>query len=244
MDGVKPETEKRKYILIVEKNVDDRFQTSMLLQRLGYNTFGTSVAAEAVDFMFVAPPAAIIAEAGPASASLVYRLKKSPGFMDIPIIILLTAPDPAMDERVKRGEYAAQMNKPIDAEELGRIVREVIDKTRRHNARIFTRLKAAIDDSYASDKEFVTVLSEHGMFIQTPEPRSINKSISVNFEVNSRAIKVEAMVLYTTEKDAGPFREAGMGVKFTKISEEDRALIKAYILEDISEDAPLKNPQS
>lgn len=235
MDGVNPETRKKKYILIVEKSVDDRFQTSMLLQRFGYNTFGTGVAAEAVDFMFVAPPVAIIAEAGPTSASLVYRLKKSPGFTDIPIIILLAAPDPSLEERVKRGEYAGLVKKPVNAEELYQVVQAVIEKTPRKNIRIYTRLCAAIEDSYACDKEIVTVLSEYGMFVQTPEPRSISKIFPVSFEIKERTIRVEAVVLYTTENEGGPFREAGMGLKFTKINPEDSALIKAYILEGVQE---------
>jgi len=237
MDAGNPEAKKRKYILIVEKNVDDRFQTSMLLQRFGYNTFGSGVAAEAVEFMFVAPPAAIVAEAGPTSASLVYRLKKSPGFTDIPIIILLGAPDPALEERVRRGEYAALVKKPVNAEELYQTIQAVVEKTPRKNIRINTRIRAAIADSYAGDQEFVTVLSEHGMFLNTPEPRSINKVVPVSFEIKGRTVTVEAMVLYTTEDEGGPFREAGMGMKFAKIGPGDSALIKAYVLENVNGDA-------
>ena len=74
------------------------------------------------------------------------------------------------------------------------------------------------------------------MFVQTHELRAINKILAVSFEVKDRIIKVEAIVLYTTQDKAGPFREAGMGMKFTKISDEDRALIKEFILEDVNRD--------
>ncbi len=47
-------------------------------------------------------------------------------------------------------------------------------------------------------------------------------------------ISLEAVVLYSCSSGEGPFREQGMGMKFVKISPQDRALIKAYILEEVS----------
>jgi len=48
-------------------------------------------------------------------------------------------------------------------------------------------------------------------------------------------INIEAVVLYTTTFDEGPFKEPGMGMKFVTISRADRDIIKAFILEWINE---------
>lgn len=231
---------KKGYVLIVEKNVDDRFLTSMLLQRFGYNTFGTNNSAEAVDFMFVAPPVAVIAEAGQTSSSLLYRMKKGPGFADVPVIFLTATPDPALDDRVKRGELAAALVKPVRAEDLYRVIQSVVEKTPRRNIRIATSLPAVVDDGVSSRDEYVTVLSEHGLFFQTFEQRQINKVLPISFKVKGRTIKITAVVLYTTSLDEGPFKEPGMGMKFVSISSDDRMLIKEYILAEVHEDIAQK----
>jgi len=230
---------KKHYILIVEKNIDDRFLTSMLLQRFGYNTFGSGSATEAVEFMLVAPPAAVFAEAGATSSTLVYRMKKAPGFADIPVIFMAAPSDSAPQDSA----LGAVIRKPINAEELYRVIQSVVEKTPRRNIRIATSLPANVEDAYGGKGELVTVLSENGMFIRTGEPRTIGKIVPVTFELRGRTIRLEAVVLYTTELGEGPFREPGMGMKFTKLGPEDTALIREFILADVHEELAPKKPE-
>jgi hypothetical protein len=71
------------------------------------------------------------------------------------------------------------------------------------------------------------------MFLRTLEPRPANARIPVSLEINGKPIKLEAVVLYTTTFDDGPFKEPGMGMKFVNISREDRNVIAAFIVEQI-----------
>jgi hypothetical protein len=71
------------------------------------------------------------------------------------------------------------------------------------------------------------------MFFPTEEPRPLNTVVKVDLEIGDRTLKFEAVVLYSYELETSPFKEAGMGMKFVKISPEDQAFIKAYILEQI-----------
>src|SRR4030067_272431 len=135
------EEKKRRYVLVVDSNVDDRFAMSMMLQRLSYNICTARTVEEAIEFMCVAPPSGILAEAGPTGSGLLARIKKDPRFSDVPLI-LLSAPDRALEERARKGEFAACLRKPVDVEELYRAVESVIEKGLRRNLRIATKLKA------------------------------------------------------------------------------------------------------
>jgi hypothetical protein len=84
-------------------------------------------------------------------------------------------------------------------------------------------------------KGYVSVLSEYGMFIRMYEPQDLHAIIPISFKLKDQIISLEAVVLYSYALEASPFREPGIGVKFVKISPEDHAFIKQYILEQIQE---------
>jgi CheY-like chemotaxis protein len=223
-------TDKNKmYLLVVDFSVDDRFSTSMLLQRYGYNICTANSGTEAISFMHVAPPSVIVAESS-ISIGLAYRLKKDVRFSNIPIIVLAKASDLDLDQRLQRGEFAACLNKPVDPEKFYQAVQVALGQNRRKNIRIETSLLARLD---GVDEGIVSVLSEYGMFFPTEEPRPLNTVVKAELEIGDKTVKLEAVVLYSYELETSPFKEAGMGLKFLKISPEDQAFIKAYILEQI-----------
>lgn len=220
------------YILVVDNNVDDRFQTGMLLQRFGYSICTASTPEVAIDFMHVATPTAIVAEAM-AGTRLYSRIKKDTRFSDIPIILLARIPDLDHDLRVRRGEIAACLLKPLDVEKFYEAVQAWVEKTPRKNIRINTSLPAKLENRADGGKGLVTVLSEYGMFFMTEEPQDLNEHIMVSVEINGRTVTFEAIVLYSYSLEASPFKAPGMGLKFTKISAEDQTFIKAFILESV-----------
>ena len=54
-------------------------------------------------------------------------------------------------------------------------------------------------------------------------------------KIKGRLIKLEAVVLYVTNFGEGPFKEPGMGMKFVKISPEDRKWIATFIHDQLEE---------
>jgi hypothetical protein len=70
---------------------------------------------------------------------------------------------------------------------------------------------------------------------KSPSPHPINTIIPAVFEINGRLVKLDTVVLYTTNFDEGPFKEPGMGMKFVKISRADRNRIAIFILEQLEE---------
>lgn len=217
------------YFLVVDFNVDDRFFTSMLLQRFGHNVCTAGSTEEAFSFMQVASPSVIIAESI-IGTQLASRLKKNTRFVDVAIIVLAKAPDLDLDMRLRKGEFVACLTKPVDEEKFRRAIQTALERSRRKNIRIETSLLARLA---GIEEGIVSVLSESGMFFPTEDPRPLNSTVAAELEIGERTIKLEAVVLYSFESSTSPFKEAGMGMKFVKISPDDQAFIRSYILEQL-----------
>jgi CheY-like chemotaxis protein len=223
----------RPFMLIADNNVDDRFQTGMLLQQFGYNIFTTTSAGKALAVMSVTPPLAVFADAGEISRAILTEFKNKPENYDIPLILLSTTPNAILEGRTQRGEFAGFLRKPIDAEKLYLIVESAVLKGPRRKIRIATSLRATVSGELGLAEGLVTVLSENGMFFRSLDPYAIQSHLTVNLEIKGRPIALEAEVVYSCNFDEGPFKDPGMGMKFVEIKPEAQAIIKAFILDEI-----------
>jgi CheY-like chemotaxis protein len=75
MNGTGADERARRFVLVVEPNVDDRFTVTMLLQQFGCTTCGAASAEEAVDFLSIVPPVALVSEAGKTGAALLAGIR-------------------------------------------------------------------------------------------------------------------------------------------------------------------------
>jgi CheY-like chemotaxis protein len=222
-----------RYILVVDTDWNERFTLSMLLQRFGYTVASSSSAQEGIEFLCVAPAVAVFAEAGTVGDELVKRLKADARFRDMPLVMVSSAPDSCLEERMKQGELAGLLRTPVDPDEVFRIIQKAIENGRRENIRIPTALRAEVRDEYGVTDGYVTVLSQYGMFFRTMEPRPVNSVARVSLSFGDRTVEVDARVLYIVSFEEGPFREPGMGMKFVQIGPEDSALIRFFIYEHL-----------
>jgi two-component system chemotaxis response regulator CheY len=222
-----------RYLLVVDSDWSDRFTLSMLLQKFGYSVASTNNAREGIEYLCVAPPEAVFAEAGPVTDELIERLKKDTRFRDVPVIIVTTARDRRMEERLRLDEIAGLLRVPVDPYEVYQVIQKVIEKGMRRNIRIETAIEAALHHDAEVMDGYITVLSQLGMFFRTLEPLPVNTRATVAFPLWDKAVRIEAQVLYAVTFEQGPFSEPGMGLKFVKISPRDSALIKAFIEEQI-----------
>ena len=242
MHSVNADEKKKLYLLVVDSNFNDRLSTCMLLLRFGRNIFTANTVEEAIEFMDAALPVAAVIDADMMGLTLLSRIKNDPRFSDVPLILLSASHDTAMEDRVRKGECAAYLRKPLNVEEFYRVVQQVIEKGPRRKIRIDTNFAATIEDGRGPSKGYVTNLSEDGLFFRSIELRPVQTRVSVGFEIKSRAITLEAVVHHITTFEEGPLKEPGMGLKFVSITPEDRGLIKAYILEKITEGMDRRSP--
>jgi CheY-like chemotaxis protein len=222
-----------RYILVVDSDWNERFTLSMLLQRFGYSIANTNSASEGVEFLCVAPAVAVFAEAGDVGEDLAARLKTDARFRDVPLIMVTDGPDRGLEERLRQGALAGLLRKPLDPEEVFKIIQKVIEKGPRENIRIPTALQTTVRDEYGATKGFVTVLSQYGVFFRTLDSRPAKARVGVSISFGDRTVDLEAEVLYIISFEEGPFCEPGMGMKFVNITPEDSALIRFFINEQV-----------
>ena len=158
----------KRFLVIVDGNSHDLFTTGMLLQRLDYNVFTTSNAEEALQYLAIALPSALVTELLLPSMNgmeLINRIKKDARTKDVPVIVQTNMRDPKIEELSLLAGCAAYLKKPLEPSVLYRTIQHAIESTPRHYIRLSTCFKVAIEEdtpSVSASHECVTALSETG----------------------------------------------------------------------------------
>lgn len=232
----------KRFILVVDGNAVERFYTVMLLQRFAYSVCSANTQSDAMEFMSTAKPALVVADAGPDGVrgeELLRGMKNSPSIAAVPVVILSSSDAPAIEARCRAAGCKEFLKKPIRAEELYRTVQHLMEKTPRRNLRVTTYLKANIGGD-SPGASYATVLSEDGMFVMTSRTLPVGTRVPVNLVIEGKAIMVDALVLYSYGFGEGPLKQPGMGMKFERITPEDKAVIRSFVIEKLEEGLPKK----
>lgn len=230
-----------RYILVVDDNAVERFYTSMLLQRFAYPVSTANTASEAMELMAAALPSLVIVDAaadGSRGMELLRRMKKEPRYAQIPVVVLSGNRTTAIEAECRAAGCQDFIPKPVKAEDLYRAVQHLVENNPRKSIRVTTYLKADIGGDPPGGASYAIVLSEDGMFVLTPRTRPKGMRIPINIVLEGRVIMIDAVVLYSYGFGEGPFKQPGMGLKFERITPEDRAIIRSFILEKINEGLP------
>jgi len=228
-----------RFLLVVDSSANDLIYVSMLLQRFEYNICTAKTGEEALELSSVSVPALIIADmdlADMKGLELIKRLKRGQLTANLPVIVKIVQHTPEKERLcVQAGAFACIRN-PVHAEELYRAVQASIESTPRKSIRIPTHLPVSVNNAQfdSGEGEFVSVLSEKGMFIRTLKPYQPSSTINVQISIKGRIISIEAVVLYTHKFEEGLLREPGMGLQYTRISSQDQSAVHQFIDEEIN----------
>jgi len=227
---------KKRFVLVVDNNQRDATYLGILLQNLGYNATVARSGEEALEVISIAAPALVITELvlpGMNGSDLFDRITRNPAMPAAPVIIATRITDLESEDRCRRVGCAGCLNKPVQAVDLYRAVQQALEPTPRQNIRVTTSLLASID-GISTGAEFVTVLSDAGLFIRTLEPRPNGTKHTVTFLLDERIIRSDAFVLYAYRFEENPSKEPGMGMKFLNLSPIDKDVIQTYIRENVN----------
>jgi CheY-like chemotaxis protein len=235
----------KSFALLVDGHVRDLFTTGRILQRLDYDIYIVSTAEDAIKMIEAATPALVITELALPQMSgleLLVRIKHDPKTKSIPVIIHTASDDPNREKLCRASGCASYLNKPVEPDVLYITLQQASEATPRQYIRMRTLLPARVGGTTAPgdamSTEYVSELSENGIFLCTLRPRPIKTVLGVTILIHSMPVKVKAVVLRCVTIGAGQFREPGMGMRFESISPTDRELIRNFIKGQIIKDIP------
>jgi len=236
--------QKTKFALLVDGYAKDLFTTGLILQRLGYDIYIANTAEDALKIIDVAMPALIISELvlpNMSGLELLVRIKHSTESKAIPFIIHTALDDPKREELCKASGCSAILKKPANPSALYSAIQQATEQTPRRHIRLRTLLPVRIGGTPANETvgtEFVSALSEDGIFVRTLSPRPVGSILPVTIMIHSIPVKLKATVLRSITINPGVFKEPGMAMKFADISATDRELLRNFILGQIMKDVP------
>ena len=242
-DDKKGSEKQKRIILVAFSDSNERNFTSMLLQQFGYHICTVSEGKEAAEFVSVLLPALVIADETLACSGdfdLLKNMKESPRTAAVQVILVSSFSDPSRAQRYRDAGYANVLRKPLSSEVLYHAVQGAIEPNPRRSIRIAAYLTVDLGGNTAGFAKYPTVLSENGMFVRTTETQPVNTVLPLSLVIKDKTIELDAVVLYSYGFGDYPFKEPGMGLNFTKVSPEDRGLIKMFIQEQIEKDIRTK----
>lgn len=227
---------RKNYALLVDGYVKDLFATGMILQRLNYEVYITNSGEDALRIIEAAPPELVITELSLQQMSgleLLVRLKHDSGTRDIPVIVQTAIGDRKREEHCRASGCSAFLKKPVDLDELYCAIQAATEATPRRHIRLRTllpvRVGGQLSTEAANSVEFVSELSENGIFVRTMNPRPVEAVVPVSLIIQSMAVKLKAEVIRRVEMSPGLFKEPGMGMRFVEISDTNRELLRNFI---------------
>lgn len=239
------ETDRKKnFAILVDGYVKDLFTTGMMLQRMDYDVYIVNSGEDAVKIMDAALPALVMTELALPQMSgleLLIRVKHDPKTNAVPVIIQTVSDDEKKKELCRVSGCSAFLKKPVDSGMLYSAIQEATEAIPRQFIRLRTLLPVMVGGAGATGTgctEYVTEISEAGIFVRTLNPRPINAVLPVTIIVRSIPIKMKAMVVHCVSLTAGLFKEPGMGMKFVDISSTDREILRNVIKGQILRDIP------
>jgi two-component system chemotaxis response regulator CheY len=229
-------------ILVVDCSTSMLFFLSLLLKRLAYRVVTARSGEEAVRLMDESLPSVVLADVAlPAMSGvdLLKHIKARPGCQALPVVMLTTEDDPGIKDTCMHLGCIAYLHKPVEPDLLYRTIQAASESAPRAYIRLHTSLKVIVGDGSllggTARTEYATALSEAGLFISTRYPQPRNAVTPLKIFLNDREIPAKALVLYISDHGEGSSEESGMGMKFVQIADADRALLRRFIREQLTQ---------
>jgi CheY-like chemotaxis protein len=227
----------RKFLLIVDNNKARSSGLKGLLKEFRYKVWIVASAAEALELVDIVPPALVIVGqiADLTPADLTREIRETAPEGTAAVIIISAGNDPTHDRACLSAGALTCLKFPLNVEALYRTIQVAIEPVPRMNLRVNMKFPVIIDDKaiQCHEGKFATALSENGLFVLTPEPCPLNTKIPFRFKVAGNILSAEAIVIYTHEFGNQSNFEPGMGLQFTRISDQDQDQIRLFIREEV-----------
>jgi len=232
-----------KIVMLVDGSATLRYYYGILLKRLAFNVMVAASAEEALEIIKDAAPSLVLIDSvllqtgGP---DFITRMKSRIPSDPVPVIVLADHGDTAKRKAFLGMGCADFLVKQGEPGRLYRSIEAALEPKPREHIRLNMPLKITLGDGTskggAERTEYVTTISEGGLYVRTLYPRPKNASTPVKLFLKHHTIRATTSVLYSQPLKGGVFCEPGMGMKFVEISQEDRAFMRRFIKEQLTSD--------
>ena len=134
----------------------------------------------------------------------------------------------------------AFLNKPVEPRQLYKTVQAATELVPREHIRIGAEVPVMVGNSQGPGVPQIPsttkTLSEGGMYLRTQSLQPRNVRIPITIIIKGREINAEGVVIYSNGPQERSLTEPGMGLKFTKLSDEDRDFLRRFIQEQLTHD--------
>lgn len=130
---------------------------------------------------------------------------------------------------------AGFLRHPCGFDDLYAVVQSTAGGRPRKSARLTTLLEVLIEDLNEERLDFISDISEEGMFVSTIAPLPYGSIHTFAFHLPNApgwVVRVQGQVLHT-HLGSGPHKKPGMGVKFQNIGEVELEFVKDFIRREI-----------
>ncbi len=224
----------RKFLLVVDSDKSSASKLKVLLKQFGYKVWCVSSAAEALEHCDIVMPELVIARQveDMSQVDFIGAFKRQDRAAGCSVLVVWSGKDDSFDERACLAAGAITCLKlPLHVETLYRTIQVAVESIPRMNIRVDTIVPVVINDPTldGNERKFATALSESGLYILTQNPRPLNTTIPLMFEVGGKTISAEAQVIYAHHQGNQANFRPGMGLQFTRISDHDQEMIRLFI---------------
>ncbi len=237
--GPKDAAAHKQVILVVDGKVMRQFYTSIYLQRLDYHVVMARTAEDAMLFLELTVPLAVIANydlPGMNGLELLRHVREEVRTRNVPVVIYTSNRDPMVQQACEDEGCAAFLRHPCTLDDLYQVVQRAAGVRPREFVRLSTRIEVAIEDVGDLRQDLISDISAHGMFVSTNEPLPYGSTHWFSFPLPNAPgwiIRVEGQVQHL-QSPAGPGRRTGMGVKFLRIGEAEREFVKDFVRQEMT----------
>jgi len=230
----------RSFVLVVSSEPKSLIFTSMMVQRLGYNTCSALGVDNALEIATATPPAIVITELhlkGRGGLELLDLLRQNAATRATPVVIVVREPTPEVEQQCRRAGAAAVLDKPLKINSLYQVIHPLLDpESRRSHLRIKTRLPVRLNDRPLDcvHGECATNLSVNGMYLRTRQAYPENARVMVHILLNEEQIAAEARVVRCFPHEDGHPGMWGIGLQFLATSPESGEIIRTFIHNEVT----------
>jgi CheY-like chemotaxis protein len=230
-------------ILVVDGRPLRLFYTSIFLQRAKYQVVMAKTAEDALLYLGLTVPRVVISNIDlpdRGGLELLKQVRQDHRTRNVPFIIYTSNRDPEMRKACEAAGCAAFLSHPTSLDALYAEVRKATQAKPRKFVRLATPMEVVVGDNRApgaSRDDLIVAISEHGMFVSTDILLEVGTILPFTFYLPNAPgwfFRIEGQVLYV-HAAADKRKLSGMAVKFLKMKDQERELLKDFIKQELME---------